>query len=64
LEIDSDEDGIVNNKDECPDTPADAVVDYNGCPSTPYVEDEGCILSRTINSIGFAHCFVSTLFCD
>jgi outer membrane protein OmpA-like peptidoglycan-associated protein len=31
--LDSDSDGVLDNKDRCPDTPAGATVDPHGCPS-------------------------------
>jgi len=31
---DSDNDGVPNQWDKCPDTPADSYVDKNGCPAT------------------------------
>jgi len=34
IKIDSDKDGISDNKDECPDTSRDFVVDARGCPLT------------------------------
>lgn len=34
IKVDSDKDGIYDNKDECPDTSRDFVVDTRGCPLT------------------------------
>lgn len=31
--FDDDDDGVINARDQCPDTPHDAIVDNNGCPT-------------------------------
>ncbi len=36
---DTDNDGVPDDQDQCPDTPAGAVVDANGCPPAPAVID-------------------------
>ena len=33
---DDDDDGVMNNKDKCPNTPAGETVDYDGCSQTQH----------------------------
>ena len=37
---DSDNDGVIDRLDQCPDTPVNTVVDENGCPVQVQIDDE------------------------
>ncbi|MCD9496795.1 OmpA family protein [Photobacterium carnosum] len=41
--FDNDSDGVINQRDHCPKTPIDAVVDNNGCPTYIDSSDENKI---------------------
>ena len=49
---DFDEDGILNNEDECPDTPAGTVVDYKGCPTFVLPENNNKVEITSATCIG------------
>ena len=36
---DNDEDGVINDIDDCPETPAGTIVDKNGCPLVKEIGD-------------------------
>lgn len=44
--LDSDGDGVADSRDACPDTPAGASVDANGCPSDGDADGDGVVDSR------------------
>ncbi len=41
--LDSDEDGVIDTKDKCPNTPMGTIVDDNGCPVTTDSDGDGVI---------------------
>ncbi|WP_457597461.1 OmpA family protein [Hydrogenimonas sp.] len=41
--LDSDEDGVIDSKDKCPNTPMGTIVDENGCPVTTDSDGDGVI---------------------
>ena len=51
---DFDEDGILNNEDECPDTPEGTVVDYKGCPTFVLPENNNKVEITSATCIGYS----------
>jgi OOP family OmpA-OmpF porin len=41
--LDSDEDGVIDTNDKCPNTPMGTIVDQNGCPVTTDSDGDGVI---------------------
>ena len=54
VKADIDEDGILNNEDECPDTPEGTVVDYKGCPTFVLPENNNKVEITSATCIGYS----------
>jgi hypothetical protein len=50
---DFDEDGILNQNDECPDTPEGTVVNYKGCPTFVLPENNNKVEITSATCIGY-----------
>ena len=50
---DFDEDGILNQNDDCPDTPEGTVVDYKGCPTFVLPENNNKVEITSATCIGY-----------
>jgi hypothetical protein len=51
---DFDEDGILNQNDDCPDTPEGTVVDYKGCPTFVLSENNNKVEITSATCIGYS----------
>jgi len=54
VKADIDEDGILNNEDECPDTPKGTVVNYKGCPTFVLPENNNKVEITSATCIGYS----------